>query len=128
MNGQSPVSFCKNESLSLILTCTCRCKSSHSILMSGSSHIRSVLIGIKYRNCRQTFVVMRHVGVMSVVTSKVSTSARSKPDLRSAEVRMNTLQVPDIYNTIFGPVMRMHLSCWALINCLHNNNKLEYLY
>ena len=25
--------------------------------MSGSSHIQSVQIGIKYRNCRQTFVV-----------------------------------------------------------------------
>ena len=25
--------------------------------MSGSSHIRSVLIGIKYRNCRQTLDV-----------------------------------------------------------------------
>jgi hypothetical protein len=25
--------------------------------MSGSSHIRSVLIGVEYRNCHQTFVV-----------------------------------------------------------------------
>ena len=26
--------------------------------MSGSSHIRSVLIGVKYRNCRWTFIVL----------------------------------------------------------------------
>ena len=26
-------------------------------LMSGSSHIRSVLVGVEYRNCRRTFVV-----------------------------------------------------------------------
>ena len=25
--------------------------------MSGSSHIRSVLIGVEYQNCHQTFVV-----------------------------------------------------------------------
>ena len=50
---------------------------------------------------------MWHVGVMPVVTSEVGTSARSilmyVPDLRSAEVRMNTLQVPDIYNTYIWP-------------------------
>ena len=44
------------------IMCKQRGESEHSqflffSLMSGSSHFRSVLIGIEYQNCHQTFVV-----------------------------------------------------------------------
>ena len=35
-----------------------------SKIMSGSSHIRSVLIGIKYRNCRWTLDVYLHFAIL----------------------------------------------------------------
>ena len=42
---------------------------------------------------------------------------------------MNLHKSLDIYKSLyFSPVMRMHLSCWALVKCLHNNNKLYFIY
>ena len=40
--------------------------------MSGSSHIRSVLIDIEYRNCRQTLDVYLHFSIwMGQIQSKI---------------------------------------------------------
>ena len=41
-------------------------------LISGSSHIRSILIGVEYQNCRQTFVVYLRFAIwMGQIQSKL---------------------------------------------------------